>query len=56
MGSILLTNMRVIFATLDSIKINMVPHDASKARMDSLQLRKDPLPLMTVEVRATLLF
>ena len=44
MGSILLTNMRVIFATLDSIKINMVPHSASNARMDSQQLRRDQPP------------
>ena len=53
MGSILLTNMRVIFATLDSIKINMVPHSASNARMDSQQLRRDQSPWMTVEVRVT---
>ena len=44
MGSILLTNMRVIFATLDSIKINMVPHSVSNARMDSQQLRRDQPP------------
>ena len=52
-GSILLKKMRVIFATLDSIKINMVPHSASNARMDSQQLRRDQPPWMTVEVRAT---
>lgn len=49
MGSILLTNMRVIFATLDSNKINMVPHSVSNARMDSQQLRRDQPPWMTVE-------
>ena len=52
MGSILLTDMRIIFATLDSIKINMVPHSASNTRMDSQQLRRDQPPWMTVEVRA----
>ena len=56
MGSIPLTNMRVIFATLDSIKINMVPHSVSNARMDSQQLRRDQPHWMTVEVRAIILF
>ena len=56
MGSILLTNMGVIFATLDSIKINMVPHSVSNARMDSQQLRRDQPHWMTVEVRAIILF
>ena len=46
MGSILL------IATLDSTKINMVGHSASNARMDSLQLRGDQPPWMTLEVRA----
>ena len=46
MGSILLV------ATLDSTKINMVGHSASNARMDSLQLRGDQPPWMTLEVRA----